>query len=76
MNPISLDHLIKQALEEDLGMGDWSSQWLFDALNRKNGRFVARQSGIFAGMQVVERVYYALGGGVELSWLVERWSGL
>ena len=75
MNPISLDHLIKQALEEDLGMGDWSSQWLFDTSTRKNGRFVAKQSGIFAGMQVLERVYNALGGGVELSWLVEDGQG-
>jgi nicotinate-nucleotide pyrophosphorylase (carboxylating) len=75
MNPISLDHLIKQALEEDLGMGDWSSQWLFDTSTRKNGRFVAKQSGIFAGMQVVERVYNALDGGVELSWLVEDGQG-
>ena len=75
MNPISLDHLIKQALEEDLGMGDWSSQWLFDTSTRKNGRFVAKQSGIFAGMQVVERVYNALGGGVELSWSVEDGQG-
>lgn len=75
MNPISLDHLIKQAIEEDLGMGDWSSQWLFDTSTRKNGRFVAKQSGIFAGMQVVERVYNALDGGVELSWLVEDGQG-
>lgn len=75
MNPISLDHLIKQALVEDLGMGDWSSQWLFDTSTRKNGRFVAKQSGIFAGMQVVERVYNALGGGVELSWSVEDGQG-
>ena len=75
MNPISLDYLIKQALEEDLGMGDWSSQWLFDTSTRKNGRFVAKQSGIFAGMQVVERVYNALDGGVELSWLVEDGQG-
>ena len=75
MNPISLDHLIKQALEEDLGMGDWSSQWLFNISTRKSGRFVAKQSGIFAGMQVVERVYNALGGGIELSWLVEDGKG-
>ncbi len=75
MNPLSLDHLIKQAIEEDLGMGDWSSQWLFDTSTRKNGRFVAKQSGIFAGMQVVERVYNALDGGVELSWLVEDGQG-
>ena len=47
MNPITLERIIKQALEEDLGMGDWSSQWLFDGLSQKSGRFVAKQSGIF-----------------------------
>ena len=37
MNPITLERIIKQALEEDLGMGDWSSQWLFDGLSQKVG---------------------------------------
>ena len=39
MNPITLERIIKQALAEDLGMGDWSSQWLFDSTTQKSGRF-------------------------------------
>tara|TARA_B100000575_G_C23142954_1_gene665729 strand:+ start:74 stop:904 length:831 start_codon:yes stop_codon:yes gene_type:complete len=71
MNLIILERIIKQALEEDLGMGDWSSQWLFDTLTQKSGRFVAKQSGIFSGREIVEQVYAALGGGVEVFWSVE-----
>lgn len=71
MNPITLERIIKQALEEDLGMGDWSSQWLFDGLSQKSGRFVAKQTGIFVGRHVLEQVYASLGGRVEIIWLVE-----
>lgn len=71
MNPITLERIIKQALEEDLGMGDWSSQWLFDGLSQKSGRFVAKQTGIFVGRHVLEQVYASLGGRVEIIWSVE-----
>ena len=71
MNPITLERIIKQALAEDLGMGDWSSQWLFDSTAQKSGRFLAKQSGIFSGRKILEQVYTALGGGVEVFWSVE-----
>lgn len=71
MNPITLERIIKQALAEDLGMGDWSSQWLFDSTTQKGGRFLAKQSGIFSGRKILEQVYTALGGGVEVFWSVE-----
>ena len=71
MNPITLERIIKQALEEDLGMGDWSSQWLFDGLSQKRGRFVAKQSGIFVGRHILEQAYALLGGRVEIIWSVE-----
>ena len=71
MNPITLERIIKQALEEDLGMGDWSSQWLFNGLSQKSGRFVAKQSGIFVGRHILEQVYALLGGRVEIIWSVE-----
>ncbi|MBK97271.1 MAG: nicotinate-nucleotide diphosphorylase (carboxylating) [Balneola sp.] len=71
MNPITLKHIIKQALAEDLGMGDWSSQWLFDSTTQKSGRFVAKQSGIFSGQKILEQIYTALGGGVEVFWSIE-----
>ena len=63
MNTITLERIIKQALAEDLGMGDWSSQWLFDSTTQKSGRFLAKQSGIFSGRKILEQVYTALGGG-------------
>lgn len=71
MNPITLKRIIKQALAEDLGMGDWSSQWLFDSTTQKSGRFVAKQSGIFSGQKILEQIYTALGGGVEVFWSIE-----
>lgn len=71
MNPITLERIIKQALAEDLGMGDWSSQWLFDSTTQKSGHFLAKQSGIFSGQKILEQVYTALGGGVEVFWSVE-----
>ena len=71
MNPITLERIIKQALAEDLGMGDWSSQWLFDSTTQKSGRFVAKQAGIFSGQKILEQVYIALGGGVKVFWSVE-----
>ena len=66
MNIIAFKELVNQALKQDLGMGDWSSNWMFSSSTRKKGRFVAKQAGILAGVDVLEQVYEALGGGVSI----------
>lgn len=66
MNIIALKELLHNALKEDLGMGDWSSDWIFSSSTRKKGRFVAKQAGILSGMDVLGHVYEALGGQVSI----------
>jgi len=74
MNIIAFKELVNQALKEDLGMGDWSSNWIFSSSTRKKGRFVAKQAGILAGVDVLEQVYEALSGGVSIHRLISDGS--
>ena len=63
MNPTMkeyLDHLIKQALNEDLGPGDLTTNALIPDSLESSATMVAKANGIVAGMEVAEAVFHAL----------------
>jgi nicotinate-nucleotide pyrophosphorylase (carboxylating) len=55
--------IVRLALEEDIGTGDVTSRACVPASQRANGRFLARQDLIIAGLEVLEKIYPE---GVEL----------
>ena len=63
MNPTMkeyLDHLIKQALNEDIGPGDITTNALIPDSLESSATMVAKANGIVAGMEVAEAVFHAL----------------
>ena len=55
---------VRRALEEDIGPGDITSQACVPPDRRANGRFVARQPLVLAGVELLP-VIYRLRGGVD-----------
>jgi nicotinate-nucleotide pyrophosphorylase (carboxylating) len=60
---------IRRALDEDVGAGDVTTEACVDADRHATGRFLARQNLVLAGTGILELVYEAGGGGVEVSLL-------
>jgi len=63
----ALDRLIAQALAEDLGPGDVTTEALIDPKLRGRGELIARESGILAGMPVVRRLLRKFDKKLKLS---------
>jgi nicotinate-nucleotide pyrophosphorylase (carboxylating) len=58
-----VERLIDLALEEDLGIGDATSEATIDAAARATGRFLAKDDVVVAGTAVAARVFERLGAG-------------
>ncbi len=57
MNYIGLDRLILDALQEDLGTGDITTESCIPETAVSTGFFRAKMDGVFCGMAVLERVF-------------------
>ena len=57
MNSLKLKELLKSALSEDIGMGDLTTNAIFNSEDTAPGTFIAKADGILAGMGVIESVY-------------------
>lgn len=49
--------ILQRALAEDVGPGDVTSEWVLGAEARARGRFLVKQPGVIAGLDVVAEVY-------------------
>mgnify|MGYP001195393886 CR=1 FL=1 len=58
---------VRAALEEDLGGGDVTSEATVEASAQARGWFVARSSGVVAGLPVAREVFRQLSGEVAFS---------
>lgn len=52
-----LDEIVKNALMEDLGRGDVTTDSIFDDEKRARGVFIVKEEGIIAGIPVAQKVY-------------------
>lgn len=66
MNKLSLDELLRQALIEDIGQGDITSEAIFAGDHQSKGYLVAKQDMVLAGLEVFERVLALLDANVRL----------
>jgi nicotinate-nucleotide pyrophosphorylase (carboxylating) len=57
---------IRRALEEDIGPGDVTSQACVPESQDANGRYVARETLVIAGLGLLPFIYEQRGGGVEV----------
>ena len=60
LNPRALDPLIELAFEEDIGIGDITTDATVPSTRKGIGTFLAKSEGIVAGLPVAERVFEKL----------------
>lgn len=67
--PLSPDILdaIRRALAEDLGSGDVTTERIVPRQASLRGQIIAKQSGIVAGLDVVQAVYLSVDPGVQFA---------
>jgi len=66
-----LDNIILTALNEDIGTGDITSLSTIPADRMAYGRFIAKESGIICGTEVVERTFKLIDKDTEISFSVK-----
>ncbi|MDO8140739.1 MAG: carboxylating nicotinate-nucleotide diphosphorylase [Candidatus Brocadiales bacterium] len=64
--PEKIDTLIQLAIQEDIGTGDITTENLIPENLIVEGSFVAKESGVIAGLPVVEYLFSGLDKGVSL----------
>lgn len=64
MNFLMVDKLIKEALVEDIGYGDVTTDNLIPEDQISQGRFISKESGVAAGIAVAERVFEILDDSI------------
>lgn len=58
--------LIQLALEEDIGDGDWTTEWTVPATRRSQAVIVAKQDLVVAGIDCVRDVFRAVDADVQV----------
>lgn len=61
MNRIKLQNLLRNALEEDLGEADLTSEFVFPPDKAATGYFKAKEAGTLAGLDIIEETYRLFG---------------
>jgi nicotinate-nucleotide pyrophosphorylase (carboxylating) len=67
-----LGALVRGALAEDLGAGDWTTKWTVATDARARGTFVSQQELVVAGLPVATAVFHELDSSVRFESLVEE----
>jgi len=62
-----VDLIIENALEEDLGSGDVTTDAIFSSDDTCEAQIIAKQEGIIAGIPIAQRVFQKLDPGVTLA---------
>ncbi|MCZ6706049.1 MAG: carboxylating nicotinate-nucleotide diphosphorylase [Bacteroidetes bacterium] len=63
-----LDLLIQRCLLEDVGTGDITSELIIESDQSAEGQFLAKGSGILAGLEVATRVFDQVDPSISLDW--------
>lgn len=57
LSNLMIDDIILRALKEDMPFGDVSTDNLFSGEEQSEGKLIAKQSGVLAGLEVFKRVF-------------------
>jgi nicotinate-nucleotide pyrophosphorylase len=66
MNRLVLEEIVRQALIEDIGQGDITSETIFPESHESRGYLVAKQDLVLAGREVFTQVFALLDGKVKV----------
>lgn len=67
MNKLAVDDLVRQALKEDIGFGDITSEAIFAEDHQSQGYLIAKEDMVLAGMEVFIRTFVLLDENVKVT---------
>ncbi|TQR25489.1 carboxylating nicotinate-nucleotide diphosphorylase [Lysinibacillus sphaericus] len=67
MNIIKLEELLKQFFNEDIGDGDFSSEFIFSPEQQGSFSFYAKESGIFCGAPIIKHGFLLLDQSMDIT---------
>ncbi|MDF2569657.1 MAG: nadC [Sporomusa sp.] len=67
MNNLVVEELLRQALKEDIGVGDITSQAIFTDDHYSEGYLLAREDMVLAGKDIFSRVYSLLSRNIKIA---------
>ena len=70
VNRVLLKRIVENALNEDIGSGDLTTEIVFNKNEIVFGKLVAKEAGIIAGLPVAELVFKTLDSGIKWRQLV------
>ena len=71
LNFNKLIHFLEQAIEEDIGPGDYSSLSVVDENVIGAAKLVMKETGVLAGVEAARQVYKLIDDTLEVNFLVE-----
>ncbi len=72
MKNFAMDHMIRTALEEDIGNGDITTLSTVDEDKTIEGSFIAKENGVVCGLPVVRRIFELLDEKVRLDFQINE----
>ncbi|MFD1674417.1 carboxylating nicotinate-nucleotide diphosphorylase [Alicyclobacillus fodiniaquatilis] len=71
MNPLAIRQFLQQALLEDVGIHDVTTELIFDPSATMQGIFLAKADGRIAGLEVVEETFKLMAPSLEFECMVQ-----
>ena len=68
---LNVDHLLIQALQEDITSEDVSTNAVMPSYQYGQVQLICKEDGIIAGLEVFERVFYLLDESMEVKFYVK-----
>ncbi|MCK5811878.1 MAG: carboxylating nicotinate-nucleotide diphosphorylase [Clostridiales bacterium] len=65
LSNLAIDTIILNALQEDMPYGDISTDSLFSKIEQSEGKLIAKQDGVLAGLMVFQRVFLLIDDMVK-----------
>jgi nicotinate-nucleotide pyrophosphorylase (carboxylating) len=66
VDDLSLAAVVRRALDEDVGAGDFTTLWTVPAESSARARIVAKQPGVVAGLAAARAVFLAVDGSLDV----------
>src|SRR5690554_2010768 len=70
MNRLKLRQQLQTFLLEDIGEKDMTSQTIFSSNHQGEGLFIAKESGVIAGLIIIEETYRLLDSNINVKYLI------
>jgi nicotinate-nucleotide pyrophosphorylase (carboxylating) len=68
----AISAIVRLALDEDVGPGDWTTLWTVPAEESAAARILAKASGVISGLDVAREVFRSLDADLAIRELVEE----